>query len=63
MAGMDYCKCEVCGKRLFYDADLPHDEVACIMALCQECGKEWSIRVIKKLKIDYKDVKFNAGEE
>lgn len=26
MAGLDYCKCHKCGKRLFYDAHL-FDEV------------------------------------
>ena len=52
MAGLDYCKCHKCGKRLFYDAHL-FDEVedlGCLAALCNQCFKKYEIVVCNKKK-------------
>jgi len=44
MAGMDYLKCEKCGKRLAYMGEA-WDDIAYAAALCNECGLGYRIYI------------------
>jgi hypothetical protein len=64
MASCDYHKCEQCGGKAFYDANMSFDEDgghwgAKIVALCRECAKYWEIVVVHVGA----PVATNAGEE
>jgi len=56
MSGMDYLHCAVCGRKAIYDADLNYDHAASseygglydIAAICHECAKTHSIKIVEE---------------
>ena len=64
MAMCDYCTCDVCGNKAFYNANitdsrytgydewtgkhLTPDEMAHVACLCVECSKKYTFKVVEK---------------
>lgn len=47
MAGLDYMKCAVCAKRVYYDADIDYADAKIVMAICTACSEEWYLHPTK----------------
>lgn len=52
MAAADYRLCDLCFKKVYYDAQLDHEEVqartGAQKTLCLECAKTHDVVIIKK---------------
>lgn len=47
MAGADYQHCNICGARLFYDAELYYIKYPAFI-VCEECKEKYKIEIKRK---------------
>lgn len=50
MAGGDYTHCEVCGCKVFYDAEVEYDRLGKMIVLCKKCKEKYDIVLKEKEK-------------
>lgn len=67
MAAADYYSCDLCGRKTFYDANLPYDEegdlpgVGVLVCICTDCAKTHSVLTSPKGEAARSAVPAQAG--